>query len=236
MKELMNKETITSLELVDQINIFRKQEGKKTELQHKDLLKVIRDEFEEEIGEGKISPTYYKDQWNREQPMFILTLNQAKQVLVRESKYVRKAVIHYIEDLETKLKIISVKPMTENQKKNVEIRERDSRIREAEFLKSLIQFSKSDTYKEILVAESARIATGREILPLPKLEENTYTAQEVGELLGISSNKVGRIANTYKLKNRENGIIVHDKAKYCNKEVEGFRYNKRGIEEIKKYI
>lgn len=29
--------------------------------------------------------------------MFILTLSQAKQVLVRESKYVRKAVIHYIE-------------------------------------------------------------------------------------------------------------------------------------------
>ena len=32
--------------------------------------------------------------------MFILTLNQAKQVLLRESKYVRRAIIHYIEVLE----------------------------------------------------------------------------------------------------------------------------------------
>lgn len=36
--------------------------------------------------------------------MFVLNLPQAKQVLVRESKFVRKAVIHYIEELENKIK------------------------------------------------------------------------------------------------------------------------------------
>lgn len=60
MVKLVNKNTITSLELVEQINIFRKQDGKKAELQHKDLLKIIRDEFEDEIDEGKFSPTSYK--------------------------------------------------------------------------------------------------------------------------------------------------------------------------------
>lgn len=35
--------------------------------------------------------------------MFELTLSQAKQVLVRESKYVRKAVIHRLEKLESTL-------------------------------------------------------------------------------------------------------------------------------------
>lgn len=60
------KKTITSLELVEQINLFRKEEGKETELQHKTMLAIIRDEFEEEIGQQKILPTYYKDQWNRE--------------------------------------------------------------------------------------------------------------------------------------------------------------------------
>ena len=39
---------ITSLELLEQINIFRKQENKK-EQSHSDLLKIIRDEFEDEI-------------------------------------------------------------------------------------------------------------------------------------------------------------------------------------------
>ena len=139
--------------------------------------------------------------------------------------------------VETKVKNTSdKKEVDEIKKRNLEIRERYSRVKEAEFLKSLIQYSKSDTYTDVLVAESARVATGREILPLPKFDENTYTAEEVGRMLGITSNKVGRIANTYNLKNKENGIIVRDKAKHCNKEVEGFRYNQKGIAQIKKYI
>ena len=44
------KETITSLELVDKINELRKEENNLKELQHKDLLKFIRTEFEEEIS------------------------------------------------------------------------------------------------------------------------------------------------------------------------------------------
>lgn len=105
---LERKNTVTSLELVEQINFFREQESNRAELQHKDLLKVIRDEFEDEIGEGKISPTSYKDQWNREQPMFELTFNQGRQILVRESKFVRKQIIAYLDNLEQ----LANKPMT----------------------------------------------------------------------------------------------------------------------------
>jgi hypothetical protein len=121
MQLLENKEMITSLELVKQINIFREEEynykiqngielgkveeknGCYTKLEHKDLLKIIRDEFEEEINEGKISLVNYKDEKNEERPMFELTLEQAKQVLIRESKYVRKAILQYINKLENKI-------------------------------------------------------------------------------------------------------------------------------------
>lgn len=99
-----NKETITSLELVEQINLFRDKEGNRAKLQHKTLLEIIRDEFSEEIGEQKILPSSYKNSQNKEQPMFVLTYSQAKQVLVRESKAVRKAVIKYLEELENKLR------------------------------------------------------------------------------------------------------------------------------------
>lgn len=113
MNSLTSKETLTSLELVEQINIFRKEEGRKAELQHNDLLKIIRDEFEDEIHEGKISQMFYDlkigNGATRKSPMYILTLNQAKQVLVRESKYVRKHMIAYIEKLENTLKEISQK-------------------------------------------------------------------------------------------------------------------------------
>lgn len=43
------KDTITSLELLDQINFFRWKEGNKTPLRHDNLLQIIRDEFQEEI-------------------------------------------------------------------------------------------------------------------------------------------------------------------------------------------
>ena len=51
---LTSKKTITSLELVEQINLFRKEEGKETELRHDTMLSIIRDEFEEEISLQKI--------------------------------------------------------------------------------------------------------------------------------------------------------------------------------------
>lgn len=102
--KLINKDEITSLELLEQINIFREQEGNRAELQHYDLLKIIRDEFSEEINEQKILPVEYKDKKGEKRPMYNLTYNQAKQILVRESKYVRRAVIHYIEKLEQIIK------------------------------------------------------------------------------------------------------------------------------------
>lgn len=96
--------TITSLELLEQINFFRKEEGNKTELGHNDLLKIIRDEFEEEIGMGKISQTHYTHPQNKQKyPMFILTLDQARQVLARESPTVRKAIFKYIRALENEI-------------------------------------------------------------------------------------------------------------------------------------
>ena len=232
MKVLENKNMITSLEILKQINIFRKQEGNRAELQHRDLLKIIRDEFEEEINEGKISPVTYKDKKGEERPMFRLTIPQAKQILLRESKFVRKAVIHYLEELEDRLKLSE--PVMENQ--NMEIMDRYSRVKIAETLKSLIPLTKSETYKDILVAESAKVLTGKELLPPVKMPERTLTAKEVADILGISANRVGKISNKYNLKTEENGCWVHDKAKYCNKEVPSFRYYEKAIDEFKKYI
>lgn len=99
-----NKDKITSLKIVAEINKFRKEEGNKNELRHDNLLQIIRDEFSEEISLLKIQESTYKNDRGREYPMFILSLNQAKQILMRESKFVRKAMINYIETLEEKIK------------------------------------------------------------------------------------------------------------------------------------
>ena len=101
------KKTITSLELVEQINLFRKEEGKETELRHDTMLSIIRDEFEEEISLQKILESKYKNERGREYPMFELTITQGKQVLLRESKFVRKRVVEWLERFEE-----ANKPMT----------------------------------------------------------------------------------------------------------------------------
>lgn len=153
--EVKNKKTLSSLELLEQINLFRQEEykekrgnntlteaeakrGKFVELEHKDLLKVIRDEFSEEINERKISLVEYKDKKGEKRPMFLLTLNQAKQVLLRESKYVRRAIIHYIEVLEQAIldKAKSEWLLTRQQGKLVRREETDA-------IQDLIEYAKS---------------------------------------------------------------------------------------------
>ena len=153
--EVKNKKALSSLELLEQINLFRQEEykekrknntlteaeakrGKFVELEHKDLLKVIRDEFSEEINERKISLVEYKDKKGEKRPMFLLTLNQAKQVLLRESKYVRRAIIHYIEVLEQAIldKAKSEWLLTRQQGKLVRREETDA-------IQVLIEYAKS---------------------------------------------------------------------------------------------
>jgi hypothetical protein len=70
---------------------------------------------------------------------------------------------------------------------------------------------------------------------LPEVEK-TYSASEVGNRLGISSKKVGSIANANGLKTDEYGITVMDKSPYSSKEVQAFRYNEKGVAKIKELL
>ncbi|ASS39691.1 hypothetical protein [Fusobacterium sp. oral taxon 203] len=80
---------------------------------------LVKDEFNIQVNEGKISlvenkiistsvegifETTYRDNKGELRPMFILTIDQAKQVLLRESKVVRKAVIQYLNLLEKRIR------------------------------------------------------------------------------------------------------------------------------------
>ena len=120
--------------------------------------------------------------------------------------------------------------------KRLEIMEKNANVRMAKMLKSLIPFSKSERYKEILVSEATKVLTGRELIPPPEVEAKTITATQIAEKLGVSVQKIGIISNKYNLKIEQNGYWVHEKAKYCNKEIPNFRYFEHMIEEFRKYI
>ena len=66
---------------------------------------------------------------------------------------------------------------------------------------------------------------------LPEVSK-TYSATEVANAFGVTSAKVGKIANANDLKTEEYGIFVMDKSRYSSKEVPTFRYNEKGKQEI----
>ena len=99
--DINNKTEWTSVELVEVINHFRTLDGKKNKLLHKNLLALIQDEFSEEINGLNFQPVnFYTDKKGEQRPMYKLSNSQAKQILVRESKAVRRAVIKLLEYLE----------------------------------------------------------------------------------------------------------------------------------------
>lgn len=153
MTDLVKKDHLTSLELVKEINLFREQEGNRSELLHKDLLKIIRDEFSEEINEGKMSPVEYVDAKGESRPMFDLTLSQSKQVLVRESKFVRKAVIAYIEKLEKVIKTNFKVPTTFSEALRLAA-EQQERIEEQQRIIEL-QKPKAEFYDDVVDSKDA---------------------------------------------------------------------------------
>ena len=82
----------------------------------------------------------------------------------------------------------------------------------------------SREYKNILVAKAAEVLAGEPVLSLPKSHQKTHSAKEIGELFGISANKVGRLANLHGLKVSEYGEYYRSKSEYSNKEVDTWVY------------
>lgn len=89
-------------------------------------------------------------------------------------------------------------------------------------------------YKDVCAHYASSVLTGGEaVLPLPEVREHLYTAAQVGDMLGISGNAVGRLANKHGLKTPEYGKMVWDKSPNSPKQVETFRYNDKAVEKLK---
>jgi|SRR5690625_4374 len=88
---------------------------------------------------------------------------------------------------------------------------------------------------ELLGVNALEVLTDKETNYRPQVEK-IYTATEIANELGITANKVGRIANANKLKTEEYGIEVLDKSRHSHKQVTSFRYNEKGKQKIKELM
>lgn len=109
--------TITSLELVDLINEYRKEEGVDKVLSHKNLMKKVRNEFEPVINAGfgnglQMEPVKYIDKKGEQRDAYRLGFKEAMCMLLRESKLVRFRVAKHLEELNRDLTLDTIQDMS----------------------------------------------------------------------------------------------------------------------------
>ena len=109
------------------------------------------------------------------------------------------------------------------------------KLEKAKLLKDVRDSVRIDSYKDILNSIIVKETTGEMYLPLPKIEQLSYSATEICKMLldrydlKVSVQKLGRVANKENLKIEGNGIWVLDKKKYSEGTTETFRYYEKMV-------
>lgn len=129
---------------------------------------------------------------------------------------------------------LTVTETDDDRKLEIEARLRNSKTRQARLLVSVAEKFKDILPKEqiqILIGNATELISDAPMLPKPEIPK-TYTAGQIGAIVGVSGNKVGRIANKHGLKTDEYGIWVLDKSRHSDKQVSSFQYNEKGKRKI----
>lgn len=210
---------------------------------HNDLMKSIRS-YCNYLGQGDFSqsdffiPNTYTNSQNKEQPCYLLTKKGCDMVANKMTG--EKGVLFtaaYVTAFEAMREHIQkAKPMTAYQEMMAATRRQNAAIKTATILNQIAHEYEGTTYKQVLQAHATKELTGEYLLPLPKLEAKTYSAKEVGDLLGISANQVGRLANRLGLKDKAHGQWFKDKSPHGGKEASTFRYYETAVDALRQSL
>lgn len=142
------------------------------------------------------------------------------------SEEIRPLVIYYQKECYRALFEFWNKPKEQEPPKPVEPKPLPGSLEDKfNILKATISMtSLSPVAKETLLLTTVEENFGLKIPYRPVLERKAISATEVGKILGISSNRVGKLANEYNLKTEEYGRMVLSKSMYGPKQVETFVY------------
>ncbi|WP_085833871.1 BRO family protein [Clostridium merdae] len=94
----------------------------------------------------------------------------------------------------------------------------------------------SPKYKQVLLSYATKeLNGGQAVLPLPKTKRG-YSAQEIGDIFGLTANRIGRIANEHHLKVDGFGELRKDKSRSSSREVDTWVYFEEAIPEFEKIL
>ena len=145
----------------------------------------------------------------------------------KDAKAFKRWITHEVVPAIRKTGSYSTIPKEKQAFKEQELKARmlNARVRESnQYLKIAAQIDIPE-YRYILQAKSAEALNGGiPVLPLQEVERKTYSAREIGEMFGVSANRIGKLANQHKLKTPEYGKLFYSKSEHSVKEVETWRY------------
>ena len=130
MKEIMpidftSEITMTSKEVCDLINRFRKEERNDTEIKPKSLMAKIDVEVEKltnagiKVGGQNILPAEYIDKQGKSRPCYLLSKRWILKMCMSESAVVRDKIQDYIEALENRLQTIQQQQIIDHKDKQI---------------------------------------------------------------------------------------------------------------------
>ena len=158
---------------------------------------------------------------------YYITLDMAKELSMVERNDKGRQVRRYFIECEKKLNSTPSTP--------VQVVGKAEDATRAALLLSQHLNIKGPALETFLVTTVERII-GIEIPYRPLIEQRTYSAAEIGDVLGVSANKVGRIANAHGLKTKEYGLYYLNKSQHSDKQVEHFRYFEKAIDKFKSIL
>lgn len=209
--------------------------------QHKHLLRDISGytEILSKAAEPNFGPSdffiesTYQDVTGRTLPCYLLTKKGcdmvANKMTGEKGVLFTAAYVTAFESMRSAQKAAKPKPMTTYQRETIS-------LQKARLLNQIAANYHGTTYEQVLQAHATKELTGEYLLPLPSLQEKTYSAKEVGDVLGISAHQVGALANKHNMKDDEHGQWFKDKSPYTSKEVSTFRYYEKAIEELRRIL
>ncbi|EOZ9282839.1 hypothetical protein ACQYDN_000567 [Enterobacter hormaechei] len=227
------EKTIDSQYLLAMVNEARKQCGEKP-VRNNVFIERIRDELE-----GETYKIFVGHKNGAEIDIAEMSIKQALRVAARESKAVRRSLVDKLEDMQA----IPVMPKSQSGITEYRLAKADQlkaqalekNIANAREIMSLLPRLDPMAH-QTLAASLINPLVGYNAIPLPVLEEHYHTAGEVGEMLGVSAQKIGRTANANNLKTERHGKFFLDKSAHSSKQVEAFRYNSEGVKALRHLI
>lgn len=94
-----------------------------------------------------------------------------------------------------------------------------------------------DSSRQAIAANLVNPAAGREIIPLPRIEEKFYTTTELAKDLEMTSAMLGRLANQHGMKKPdETGEYRLSQSSHSAKQVEQWYWNLSGAEQMRDLV